>query len=62
MTVFNSGVDAELAVYPGRLRGQDVICIGFEISKPLICMGNISPKLEKIKTFTVEPVGNVYNS
>ena len=47
-----SGVDGELPVHPGGLPGEDVICIGFKISKPLTSMGHISPKLEKIETFT----------
>ena len=47
MTVFNSGVDGELAVHPGGLRGQDVICIGFEISKTSHKYGQYQPKVGK---------------
>ena len=51
MTVFNSGVDGELAVHPGGLRGQDVICIGFEISKTSHKYGQYQPKVGKVGNF-----------
>ena len=53
MTVFNSGELMENLLFTlADFEVKMLFGIGFEISKPLTSMGNISPKLEKIETFT----------
>ena len=53
MTVFNSRKLMVTLIFTlADFEVKKLYGIGFEISKPHTSMGNISPKLEKIETFT----------